>query len=282
MIVIESTSSFKVDGQQLIYTVAGRLEAPPLILLHGFVSHRGVWRQTLALCRQQHCCVAVDLLGFGDSDKPIEADYTPLAQARRVLQLADALGFERFALAGHSMGGQIVLVIAALLAPERVTRLLTVASVVTGQLTPVVRHLAYPQIVFGAIFPGLYALWRQWAHHPWYGAAMFQHWFHRLDTVPFQQWAIDREMALQPGIHEPAYQAAEGIRRLDMTPHLEKITAPTLAIVGRQDRIVPVTDSLAIARHVPGSRLVVFDECGHFPMYEQPERYLEAVRSWVT
>jgi pimeloyl-ACP methyl ester carboxylesterase len=281
MTSIESTSSFKVDDQRLIYTVAGRPEAPPLILLHGFVSHRGIWRQTLATCQSHYYGVAVDLLGFGDSDKPIDADYTPLAQARRVLQLVDALGFERFALAGHSMGGQIALVIAALLAPERVTRLLTVASVVTGQLTPVVSHLAYPQIVFGALFPGLYALWRQWARHPWYGAAMFQHWFHRLDAVPFQEWAIDREMALQPGIHQPAYQAAEGIRRLNLTPHLKRITIPTLVIVGRQDQIVPITDSLAIAEQVADAQLMMIDHCGHFPMYEHPQHYTCIVQNWM-
>jgi pimeloyl-ACP methyl ester carboxylesterase len=153
-----------------------------------------------------------------------------------------------------------------------------VAGVITGQLTPVVQHIAYPQIVSGALFLWLYSYWRQLAHHPWYGATMFQHWFHRIDKLPFDQWAVDRKMALQPGIHEPAYQAAEGIRRLDMTSQLEKIRAPTLVIVGRQDQIVPVTDSLTIAQRVAHSRLVIIEECGHFPMYEHPQHYTKIVR----
>ncbi|HYQ90675.1 MAG TPA: alpha/beta hydrolase, partial [Candidatus Competibacteraceae bacterium] len=149
------------------------------------------------------------------------------------------------------------------------------------QLTPVVRHVAYPQIVLGARFPGLYALWRQWAHHPWYGAAMFQHWFYRLDAVPFQAWAIDRDMALQPGIHQPAYQAAEGIRQLNLAPHLKNITAPTFVIVGRQDQIVPVTDSLTLAEQVANAQLIMMDHCGHFPMYEHPQYYTSLVRKWM-
>jgi pimeloyl-ACP methyl ester carboxylesterase len=102
-----------------------------------------------------------------------------------------------------------------------------------------------------------------------------------MDAVPFEEWALDRDMAFQPHGEQAAYQAGQAIHALDLTSALSQITAPTLAIFGQQDAVVPVSDGYLVQEHVSNGRLVLIEECGHFPMYEKPEPYLEAVQTFL-
>ena len=270
-----------IDGQRLSYSLAGCPHNPPLILVHGWLSHRGVWRTTLPLLEAHYYCVSLDLLGFGDSDKPQHGDYSLLAQGRRVLALADALGFERFTLLGHSMGGQIALCTAALLAPGRITRLVSVAGVVSGRLLPYVERLIYPGIALLYRFPSLAGPLQSLLRYRWYVNLNFRPWFYDMDAIPFAEWEIDRRMATRPDLRFSAYAAGQAIHSLDLTPHLPKISAPALAIFGAQDGTVPVSDGRLVQQHVPGARLALLERCGHFPMYEQREGYLEALGEFM-
>jgi 2-hydroxymuconate-semialdehyde hydrolase len=273
--------TISIDGYKLAYITAGRPTAPPLLLVHGWFSHRGVWRQTVEALQADYYCVALDLLGFGDSAKPAEAEYSIEAQGRRVLRLADALGLERFVLVGHSMGGQTALCVASLLAPERVTRLVSVAGVVAARLMPQVEQVIYRQVAQGKAHPWLYALPRWLTRYRWYAYRHFRAWFYEMEAVPFEEWALDRRMALQPDIQIPAYKAGQAIHDLDLTNHLARIAALTLVIFGWQDGTVPLSDGYLVEQHVPDSQLVLIDRCGHFPMYEQTEQYLAALRAFL-
>jgi pimeloyl-ACP methyl ester carboxylesterase len=266
-----------LDGHRLMYTTAGCSDAPPLLMIHGWLSHRGVWRQTIPVLQDHYHCVAIDLLGFGDSDKPADADYSIEAQSRRVLQIADALGLDKFALIGHSMGGQIALCITSMLAPGRVTKLASVAGVVTGRLTPRVERVVYTQIAMGAACPRLYGLSRWMTRHRQLAYFTFRPWFYDMDSVPFDEWEIDRRMVFQPGIHISAHRAGQGIHGLNLTPHLARITAPALTIHGQQDGTVPISDARQAAQYIPNHRLSLIDQCGHFPMYERTQTYLDAL-----
>jgi len=268
-----------LDGHRLAYTAAGQLGAPPLLMVHGWLSHRGVWRQTVPALQDRYYCIAIDLLGF--SDKPAHADYGIEAQGKRVLQIADALGLGRFALIGHSMGGQIALCIASMLAPERVTRLVSVAGVVAGRLTPKVENETYPLIALGMALPQVYGLWRWLTRYRGLVYSAFRTWFYDMRSVPYDEWEIDRRMAFQPGIHASAYRAGQAIHALNLTAHLDKIAAPSLTIHGQQDGTVPVSDAHLAAQRIPSHRLALIDECGHFPMYEKTPAYLDALREFI-
>lgn len=271
-----------VAGGHIRYTTTGSAANPAVILVHGWLSHSGVWSQTVDLLRDHYYCVTIDLLGFGGSEKPTNADYSIPAQARRVLALADALNLDRFTLMGHSMGGQISLYIAAVLAPERVTRLVDVSGVVSGRLQPRVERLVYPMIRLGYHLPMLWvfmrrvlmrsALFIRWNFSPW---------FYDMRQLPLADWQIDREMSVQPGIATPAHRAGQAIHAMDLRPHLSKITAPTLVIFGTEDGTVPPTDGDLVAQHVAHSKLKQFDRCGHFPMYECKTRFINAVRTFM-
>jgi len=277
----DSMRHIHIDGHLMTYTAAGDPSLPPLFLVHGWGSYHGVWRQTIEELQTSYFCVAVDLLGFGDSDKPSDADYSIEAQGQRILCLADQLGVDQFSLIGHSMGGQIALTIAALLEPQRVSRLISVSGVVTGRLMPFVENITYRQIAIGKAIPWLYDLTRRLIHYRWVAYWQYRPWFHKMDTLPFEDWKTDREMILQAGGQTSLYYAGQAIHAMNLTKHLPHITAPTLAIFGAQDGTVPVSDGYLVRDCVPDSKLVLLDECGHFPMYEQPQLYLKAVRQFM-
>lgn len=100
----------------------GRSDAPPLLALHGWLDNAASFLPMAPLLRDYRL-VALDSAGHGRSPHyPANAEYTPFAAILDVLAAADALGWDRFALLGHSMGGAIASLLAAA-APERVTRL---------------------------------------------------------------------------------------------------------------------------------------------------------------
>ena len=111
-----------------VETQAGRLtildegDGQPVVLLHGIPTHSYVWRDVARIVSVSRRAIAPDLLGFGFSDKPDDADLSPMGQADVVGEMLDALGIESYALVGHDYGA---LVACELLArePERVTQL---------------------------------------------------------------------------------------------------------------------------------------------------------------
>jgi len=96
------------DGVSLNVAVAG--SGRPVVLLHGFPQTHLMWRYVAADLVADHTVICPDLRGYGASDKPTEADDTTYAKrtmAADIVALADALGYERFALAGHDRGALV-------------------------------------------------------------------------------------------------------------------------------------------------------------------------------
>jgi len=112
------TEFLTIEGDRIAYTLAGSSSNPPMLLLHGSMSHRGVWTRTIESLKELFYCITYDHLGFGDSDKPKDGDYTIVKQAERALKVADHFGFDKFSIVGHSMGGQIATYLASKLAPD--------------------------------------------------------------------------------------------------------------------------------------------------------------------
>jgi len=273
--------TINLDHHQLAYLSAGRTSSLPLIMVHDLMSHRGVWRETMDVLKLSHNCVALDLLGFADSPKPMGEDYSIEAQANRILKLADAIGFERFDLMGHSMGAQIGLYIAASLAPERVNRLVSVAGTAAGRVTPKSKRTINTLVNLGAQMPFLYDWTRRLTRGPFFANLMFRSWFYKISEVPFDLWDIDRQMACQRTINYAAQQAWSSIQSTDLTPELGKITASTLILMGAQDVIVPISEGQSLDIEIPDSQLVTIDQCGHYPMYEKRDQYLDALLAFL-
>jgi pimeloyl-ACP methyl ester carboxylesterase len=270
-----------IDGQQIAYVTAGERGNPPLLLVHGWLSYAGAWDSTLEVLKDTHYCVAPDLLGFGLSDKPKDGDYTIPAQAARVLALADALGIGTFALAGHSMGGQIALYIAAT-QPSRVRREISIGGVVTGELSSYLRMMYTPPLWLGHYVNRhiwditRYGMvhWR-WYKHLYYDNANT----YRKDVIPMGH--PDLIMGAIPGIERSAYFAYYALQGCDLTPLLGNISAPVLLLHGENDNVAPVRNARHAHNYIPDNRLVIIPQCGHWPMYEHPERYVRTMRAFL-
>jgi pimeloyl-ACP methyl ester carboxylesterase len=110
------------EGVSLNAAVGG--SGPPIVLLHGFPQTHLMWRHVAEDLAADHTVICPDLRGYGDSDKPdgADADYSKRAMAADIVALARALGYERFALAGHDRGA-LVAFRAGLDHPDTITHL---------------------------------------------------------------------------------------------------------------------------------------------------------------
>jgi pimeloyl-ACP methyl ester carboxylesterase len=271
----------EIEGRRIAYTEAGSSLNPPIIFVHGLTSHRGVWTRTIESLQDRFHCVALDLLGFGDSDKPGDGDYTIPKQAERVLKIADHFGFDKFVIIGHSMGGQISTYLAATLAPQRISKLVSVSGVVTGVLTRYVRAVNMQLVQIGRYVPQAYNLIGSMCAWKWFANFAFRVWFLHPSAIPFDDWAVDRKNAINPSNAISAFEAYRALRNTNLTSSLTGITAPTLALHGIQDSTVPVSDARLIQQYAPTSKLVLFDQCGHFPMYEKFDEYIKPLQEFL-
>lgn len=275
------------DGYDLKYYTAGLSDNPPIILIHGYSSSHMVWRQTIPALKDDFYCVAIDLLGHGQSDVLPDGDYSIEAQGKRVLALADKLNFQRFSLIGHSMGGQISMCIASILAPQRVDKLIDVDGVANAKLTPFVEKtlFRYIKLLYGTVLADIFESFYRFTAPRFKPVARYQFasWYYDMDKMiaQFDEWLIDRVYANRPGIKHVWWHGMNAIQEFNLTEHLPKIQAKTLVIFGAEDNVVPVSDGHLAADCIPDSQLVLIEQCGHFPMFEKTEDYLNTVQNFM-
>jgi len=115
-------------GIAMNVAVAGLVDAPPVMLIHGFPESHRTWRGIVPLLSDRLRLIMPDLRGFGDSDRPQDvADYATDTLIADIFALADALAVDRFALVGHDWGGAIAWA-AAIKSDPRIQRLAIVNS----------------------------------------------------------------------------------------------------------------------------------------------------------
>jgi pimeloyl-ACP methyl ester carboxylesterase len=180
---------------------------------------------------------------------------------------------ERFALAGHSMGGRIALEVMRR-APERVERL---ALMDTGY-EPVSRGEAgereaagRQRMVAKARELGMRAMgfaWLQGMLHP-----------RRLSDATLVASILDMIERRTPDYY--AAQTRAMLSRPDATPLLAGITCSTLVVCGQEDAWSPVERHRRLAKLIPGSTLSIIEDCGHMSTLEQPGAVAAALRSWL-
>jgi len=280
------TQYAQIDQHRLAYQTAGSPDNPPLIMIHGLGSYKGVWENTIELCKNHFYCIAVDLLGFGESDKPWIADYKIATQAKRVTQLADYLDIDRFYLIGHSMGGQTAMYLSANVAPDRVIKLIDVSGVVAARLvrpTTVWGYFTRHNIsLMMRTVPIVSSLSNYLAvNNQTYAHDLFSIWFYDVKGMPMDSYREARDMFTRTDGTISFGAAFRAINNANLTPILPKIKAPTLVIFGDSDAVVPVRDGYLAHERIPNSDLFLIEQGGHFVMYEHPDEYLGAVAEFL-
>jgi len=268
-----------LHGHRVSYRTAG--SGPLLVLVHGIAGSSATWEKVLPRLAERYTVVAPDLLGHGASAKP-RADYSLGAYASAIRDLLGVLGFERGTIVGHSLGGGVAMQFAYQF-PERCERMVLVSSGGLGHdLHVILRAAALPGAEFvlpllcrSALCdavdgvarllgraglragPDLDEIWRSFASLSDPDAR--QAFIHTVRTV------IDiRGQRASAG--DRLYLAAE---------------MPTMIIWGEHDPLIPVAHGYSAHQRMPGSRLEIFTNAGHFPYRDNPRRFVELLVDFI-
>lgn len=266
---------FEHDGQRIAYDRGGDPHNPPLLLVHGWLADVDVWDPLMPWLRQRFDCVRINLLGHGRSDAPGDGDYSIAAQAARVVALADHLGWERFALMGHSMGGQTSLFVASRLIPQRIVKLVDVAAPVSGALTDASASSA-PLLQLTQNAPWLLPIARPLLM--WVPLSKIVHRMYFSSPVPDENWVRAGENNTRPSAAAAGYAGMQAIQACDLTADLPNISAPTLILFGRLDHTIPPSEGELAHQHIPDSELVWLEGVGHTLQVEATEEMRAALQ----
>lgn len=262
-----------VDGVSVHFQEFGQPADPTLILIHGFTASVYVWKTAAPiLAARGFHVVAVDLLGFGFSDKPAWFDYSITSQGRMISRFMNRLGIGRATIVGSSYGGAVAATL-ALDYPERVEKLVLVDAVCNDDQKkhPILRLAAIPGI--GEVITPFLVDSRAFLRYRMHGT-----------LAPANHHLITEERI--NSIHRPL-KAADAhhsllatsrnwhANRIERDAHL--INQPTLIIWGEEDKVIPIRDGYKLHDSILNSRLIVVKNCGHVPHEEKSEVFTELV-----
>src|SRR2546423_574706 len=261
-----------VDGIRVHYQEVGDVNAPALVLIHGFASSTLVWSKVfLHLARSDYRVIAVDMLGYGYSAKPKNGEYTISGQAKLLIRLLDYLGIPRAIFVGSSYGGAVAAT-CALDHSDRVEKLILVGPVNNNRPLTFTLMRLFGSPVFGDVVSPLLIGSRRLLRR-------------RMKRVYDRHaWVLDerrveaRHLPLRAsGTQRAIIRTVRGwdAERISREAHL--IGQPTLLLWGENDLEIPLADGERLHAAIPGSRLIVFLNCGHLPHEEYPQAFTEVV-----
>ncbi|MGI8715627.1 MAG: alpha/beta fold hydrolase [Solirubrobacteraceae bacterium] len=268
-----------LHGHRMMFTIAGR--GPAVVLIHGVAGRAAQWARTIELLASSHTVVAPDLLGHGESAKP-RGDYSLGAHASGIRDLLLGLDIDRASVVGHSLGGGIAMQFAYQF-PERCERLVLVSS---GGLGSDVHRL-----LRAATLPGSELVLPVLADRRVLAlASALPRALGRLGlrTGPdLTEMASAYESLSDAEARRAFIQTLRSVidpsgQRIDATDRLYLASQmPSLIMWGGRDRIIPVKHGRAAHAGMPGSRLEILPQAGHFPQLDDPAGFTRRLADFL-
>lgn len=259
----------KVGNVNTRYCQAGN-QGSNVILIHGFPASLDIWQKNFMALSQRHQVYALDWLGSGRTDKlPLVTDLNTLTEF--ISDFMKALSIDKASLIGNSMGGGLALQM-AIAHPQKVEKLILLDNAGMGSQVTSFYHLVSV---------------------PWLGRLLLSNPSPQNTRIIFESVIYDHslitsdlinltcELGRLPGALDATLSIAHagasimGQRAKYWKPvrkALSDVKVPTLIVWGKQDKIIPVKHA-KIAARIPGSKVHIFDKCGHIPMFERPEEF---------
>lgn len=270
-----------IHGYRRAYRVAG--SGPALLLIHGIGDNSSTWDEAQTRLAERFTVIAPDLLGHGKSDKP-RADYSVSAYANGMRDLLSFLGIDRATIVGHSLGGGVALQFAYQF-PQCVERLVLVSSGGVAKDVNIVLRAASLPFVAESLpllqLPGALPSAR-------FAGGLLD----KALRASGLQLDIPEALRILADLPEPTASSAfartlravvdwrgQAVTMLDRWYLAEWI--PVQFVWGARDRVIPVDHARLAHAAMPGSRLEVFDEAGHFPFHADPARFVRVVEEFV-
>jgi pimeloyl-ACP methyl ester carboxylesterase len=269
----------ELHGHRVAFRAAG--SGPVIVLVHGITSTSATWERVMPALAKRFTVIAPDLLGHGGSAKP-RGDYSLGAYASGIRDLVTVLGHERATFVGHSLGGGVAMQLAYQF-PERCERLVLIDS---GGLGSEVNML-----LRSATLPGAEFVLPLLASEPLLNVgrgvgSVFGRLGLRVHT-DIAEMARGHASLADPDaraafvhtlrtIVDPAGQRVSANDRLYLADGV-----PFLIMWGQRDRIIPMAHAHATHERVPSSRLEIFENAGHFPHVDDPQRFIEVLTEFI-
>lgn len=269
----DSSKFLEVDGITVHLQEFGDPSDPTLLLIHGFSSSTHVWKTVAPMFadRKFHV-VAVDLVGFGYSDKPAWFDYRIQSQARMIVRLMNLLGIGRATLVGSSYGGAVA-AMAALDYPERIEKLVLVSAVCNDEPKnhPLLRLAEIKGV--GEVMTPFLVDSRAFLKHRMRNSFSSTN----FDLITEDRVdAVRRPLSNKDG-HNAVLQSARNWEAGQVEQDANLIEQPTLILWGEEDRVIPIRNGYTLHREILNSRFVVLRNCGHLPPEEAPGDFVQLI-----
>jgi len=268
---------FAYQGVHINYYEAG--QGRPVLLLHGFGACAYSWRFLAPALAREHRVIAMDLKGYGLSDKPRDGKYRVNDQADLVAAFIKAQELREVTLIGHSMGGGVALQAYFQVQcrdPACLRQLLLIDSAGYPQ--------KLPWFIWMARLPLLNPLLSRLLSARFASALVLKKCFYDRDQVTAEMVDTYAFYGSLPGAREAVLETARQLVPADwaaVTARYRTINIPVLIIWGEEDTVVPLPVGRHFHRDIPGSQLVVIPNCGHIPQEEDPGETTRLVQGFL-
>ena len=262
----------RVFGNKLVFHRAGKGEV--VLLVHGITSYSFIWKDVFQILSSNYDVIAVDLLGCGDSDKPLDVSYALSSHAEILKEFVNVLDIDRFHYVGHDLGGGIGQIF-AVNNPDLLYDLTLINSVgydfwpvqpIAAMRTPIIRDLLMSTFDLGMFK----ALIKRGIYH---------------------KEKLTQE--LMDAFNEPL-QSSEGKKAfmhfarcldnkelIDIEDQLKQLKIPVLIIRGDSDLYLSAVITEHLHKSIPGSRLVRTATGGHFVQVDEPDWVAGEISNFV-
>ncbi len=274
-----TTRELTLHGHRVSYRTGG--EGPLLVLIHGITSSSASWEPVLPLLAERFEILAPDLLGHGQSDKPA-GDYSLGSHACLVRDMMLMLGYDSGTIVGHSLGGGIAMQLAYQF-PELVDRLALVSSGGLGREVSIFlravtlpgAELVLPLVASRPVVDVGTAIGRALGVLKLRASA-------DLAEIARGIASLNEVGARRAFVHTARAVIDPGGQRVDARDRLYLSSRmPSLLVWGANDPIIPAAHGVRASELMPGSRLELFEQAGHFPHLDDPIRFSATLGAFV-
>ncbi|MFQ5559657.1 MAG: alpha/beta fold hydrolase [Nitrospinota bacterium] len=267
-----SLKRVQIWDQQIAYREEGTGDT--VLLIHGITTNSFIWRNIIPLLSTTYRVLAIDLLGCGESDKPLDVDYSIKNQAKMLEEFVDLLKLKPFHLVGHDIGGGVCQIF-AVNNSKKIVDLTLINSVaydfwpvqpIIAMRTPIIRQLAMATLNFGllkmVVKGGL---------------------FHKYKLTPELMDLFWVQMKTEEGRKAFLWLAKclDNSNLLEIEEKLRNIPLPVLIIRGEEDIYLGGKIAEKLHNEIPGSKLVLIPSAGHFIQEDEPEMMVKAIREFL-
>jgi pimeloyl-ACP methyl ester carboxylesterase len=269
MAIVKKTCT--VSGHTIAYLHAGSGE--PVLLVHGITTYSFIWRKIIPLLAADYEVLAIDLLGCGDSDKPVNMSYAIKDQAKRLKEFVATLGIRKLHFVGHDLGGGMGQILAVRY-PDLLYDLTMINTVgydywpvqpIIAMRTPIFRQFLMATVDIGVL-----------------GLIVKRGLYHKERFTPELMDLFMKPM-LKPGGRKAFLHFAKCLNNQDLMEiekELRELAVPVLIIRGDADHYLRAAISEKLHHEIPGSLLIRITTGGHFIQEDEPEQIVQAIKTF--